>query len=140
MVKLLNLESKVRFRVKRSRNSVFLLRDFDDLSDRNQVGRVLRKLIKQELLVKLGYGMYSRAKRSTLSDKIIPEKGLIAGGKEILDKLKIKTYPTRYETMYNNFQSTQVPTGRVIAVDSRITRKISFGGISLKYERVGVGY
>lgn len=138
MVKLKTLKDKIRYRIKRSKSSVFLLKDFDDLSNKNQVGRVLRELIKQKLLIKIGYGLYSRAKKSNLTDRIIPEKGLIEAGKEALTKLGIKMYPTTYETLYNNFQSTQVPTGRVIGVKSRITRKISEGGYSLKYERLGV--
>jgi hypothetical protein len=138
MVKLLKLEDKVKYRVKRSKDSVFLLKDFDDISDRNQIGRILRGLINQRLLVKLGYGLYSRAKTSILDGEIMPEKGIIGSGKEALAKLNIKTYPTTYEIMYNNYQSTQVPTGRVIGVKDRISRKISFGGIDLGYEKLRV--
>lgn len=138
MVKLNTLKDKIRYRIKKSKSSVFLLKDFDDLSDRNQTGRALRELIKENLLMKIGYGLYSRAKKSFFDREIIPERGLIEAGKEALFKLGIKTYPTTYETLYNNFQSTQVPTGRVIGVKSRITRKISEGGYSLKYERLGV--
>lgn len=138
MVKLNTLKDKIRYRIKRSKSSVFLLKDFDDLSDRNQTGRALRELIKENLLMKIGYGLYSKAKKGDLTDRVLPERGLIEAGKEALRKLGIKTYPTTYETMYNNFQSTQVPTGRVIGVKSRITRKINEGGYSLKYERLRV--
>ena len=86
--------------------------------------------------MKIGYGLYSVAKKSNLTDRLIPQKGLIEAGKEALTKLGVKTYPTTYETLYNNFLSTQVPTGRVIGVKSRITRKINEGGYSLKYERL----
>lgn len=137
MVKLVRLKDKIRYRVKRSKDSVFLLKDFDDITDRNQAGRILRELIKDGILMKIGYGLYSRCKKSEISGRTLPEKGLIRAGKEALKKLGIKTYPTTYETMYNNFQSTQVPTGRVIGVKSRITRKIAEGGYSLKYERLG---
>jgi hypothetical protein len=136
MVKLLKLKDKINYRVKRSKNSIFLLKDFDDLSGRDQVGRVLRNMIKQGLMVKLGFGIYSRAKKSRLSGDILPEKGLMEGGKEALAKLNIKTYPSAYETMYNNFQSTQVPTGRVIGVKNRISRKLSYGGYNIWFEKL----
>ena len=135
MVKLITLKDKIRYRVKMSKDTVFLLKDFDDITDRNQTGRILRELIKDKLLMKIGYGLYSKAK--TIDDsRPIPEKGLIGAGKEALKKLGVKIYPSTYETMYNNFQSTQVPTGRVIGVKSRITRKISEGGYSLRYDRL----
>lgn len=136
MVKLVKLKDKIRYRIKKSKDTVFLLKDFDDITDRNQAGRILRELIKDGLLMKIGYGLYSKCKKSEISERTIPEKGLIEAGKEALKKLGIKTYPTTYETWYNNFLSTQVPTGRVLGVKSRITRKIAEGSYSLKYERL----
>lgn len=138
MVKLITLKDKIRYRIKRSKDTVFLLKDFDDITDRNQAGRILRELIKDKLLMKIGYGLYSKAKIDRIDNEILPERGLIGAGKEALKKLGIKIYPSTYETMYNNFQSTQVPTGRVIGVKSRITRKISEGGYSLRYDRLRV--
>jgi hypothetical protein len=37
--------------------------------------------------------------------------------------------------MYNAGRSTQVPTGRVIAVKSRISRKIGYDGNYVAFER-----
>lgn len=37
-----SLRSKVKYRINRARGSVFTPKDFLDLSDRDQVGRVLR--------------------------------------------------------------------------------------------------
>ena len=136
MIKLIRLEDKIRYRIKKSKDTVFLLKDFDDITSRNQAGQILKKLIKDGLLMKIGYGLYSKCEKSEIDGRIIPQKGLIEAGKEALAKLGVKTYPTTYETLYNNFQSTQVPTGRVMGVKSRITRKISEGGYSLKYEKL----
>jgi len=42
---------------------------------------------------------------------------------------------TRFLQDYNTGRTTQVPTGRVVAVRGRIRRKIGFNGIFLSFER-----
>jgi hypothetical protein len=43
--------------------------------------------------------------------------------------------PSRLEKAYNAGQTTQVPTGRVVAVNRRVRRKIGYEGVSLAFER-----
>ncbi|MCG8321554.1 MAG: DUF6088 family protein [Cytophagales bacterium] len=130
------LEGKIRYRIKRGRDSVYIPPDFFDLSDRDQVGRVLRQLIKEGLLVKIGQGIYARAKQSSLTGKPVPEKDLRSLALEALKKLGIKTAPSSYEKAYNAGRSTQVPTGRVVGVKDRVSRRIGFNGRYIKYEHV----
>ena len=130
------LEGKIRYRIKRRRDSVYIPPDFFDLSDRDQVGRVLRQLIKEGLLVKIGQGIYARAKQSSLTGKPVPEKDLRSLALEALKKLGIKTAPSSYEKAYTAGRSTQVPTGRVVGVKDRVSRRIGFNGKYIKYEHV----
>ena len=130
------LEGKIRYRIKRGRDSVYIPSDFFDLSDRDQVGRVLRQLIKEGLLVKIGQGIYARAKQSSLTGKLVPEKDLRSLALEALKKLGIKTAPSSYEQAYNAGRSKQVPTGRVVGVKDRVSRRIGFNGRYIKYEHV----
>lgn len=130
------LEGKMRYRIKRGRDSVYIPSDFFDLSDRDQVGRVLRQFIEKGMLIKLGQGIYARAKLSSLTGKPVPEKDLRSLALEALKKLGIKTAPSSQEQAYNKGQSTQVPTGRVIGVKDRISRTIGYNGKFIKYERV----
>lgn len=135
-MRLKTLESKIKYRISRSKDSVFLPADFNDLSARDQVGAVLRKMIKDGDLIKIGYGIYAKALYSKLFNKIVPAKPLPILAKEALQKLGKETFPTKYETLYNEKKSTQVPTGRVIAVKGRISRKIAFDGWEIAYERI----
>ena len=130
------LEGKIRYRIRRGRDSVYIPSDFFDLSDRDQVGRVLRRLIKEGLLVKIGQGIYARAKQSSLTGKPVPEKDLRSLALEALKKLGIKTAPSSYEQAYNAGRSTQVPTGRVVGVKDRVSRRIGFNGRYIKYEHI----
>ena len=133
-MKLKTLDDKIRYRVKRSKNSVFLPQDFFDLSDRDQVGRSLRNLMEEGLMIKIGYGLYARARKSSATGRIIPEKGLRELAEEALERLGVSYTSSRAEKAYNAGETTQVPTGRVIAVKDRISRKIGYNGKFIKFE------
>jgi len=135
-MRLKTLESRVKYRISRSRDRVFLPADFADLGGRDQVGRVLRYLIRNGEVVKIGYGLYAKASYSNLFNKTQPITTLPELAKEALTKLGIKTAPTYFEKMYNERKSTQVPTGQVIGIQDRVSRKIRYGTSEIVYERV----
>jgi hypothetical protein len=129
-----NLETRVMKRIARKRGDVFLRADFRDLGGYDQVGRALRRLVRKGQLLKVGYGVYTRALKSPFSDKPIPPKGL-ATLTEALKRLGVEISATKLEQDYNAGRTTQVPTGRVVAVRGRIGRKLGYNGISLSFER-----
>ncbi|RUO34871.1 DUF6088 family protein [Aliidiomarina soli] len=132
-----SLKSKVKYRISRSKGAVFTPTDFFDLSDRDQVGRVLRQLVSDEILIKFGQGLYAKAKRSSLTGKLIPVKPLPQLATEALrEKLKVKVVPAKDLQRYNSGQTSQVPTGRVIAVKGRVSRKMEYDGKSIKFQYV----
>jgi hypothetical protein len=134
---LKTLQSKMKYRISRSKANVFTPRDFFDLTDRDQVGRVLRKMVNAGDMVKFGQGLFAKAKRSNLTGKIMPVKPLPDLAKEALrDKLKVKMATAEDLARYNKGDSTQVPTGRVIAVKGRVSRKMAYDGKSIKYQYV----
>ena len=51
-----NLETSVVNRIERKRGDVFLRSDFKDLGGYDQVGRVLRALVRKGLLLKVSHG------------------------------------------------------------------------------------
>jgi len=128
------LKSKVRYRISRSSSSVFTPKDFLDLSGRPQIGRVLAKLVTDEALVKLGYGLYAKTRKSYLTGAVIPTKSLPELAREALIKIGVEVQPSTAVQAYNSGGSQQVPTGRVIAVKGRVSRKISFDGNSIMIE------
>ena len=131
------LKSKMKYRINRSKGVVFIPKDFFDLSNRDQVGRVLRQLIDEGMLIKFGQGLFAKAKLSSLTGKLIPVKPLTEIAKEALKiKLKVKVVTAEGMKRYNNGKSTQVPTGRVIAVKGRVSRKMAYDGKSIKYQYV----
>lgn len=132
-----SLKSKVKYRISRNAGVVFVPADFSDLSDRDQVGRVLRELVGDDVLIKFGRGLYAKARRSSFSNKLVPVKPLPELAREALtQKLGVEVVSSQEQTSYNSGQSTQVPTGRLIAVRGRVSRKMSYDGKSIKYQYV----
>ena len=131
-----SLRERLEKRIARKRGDVFLRADFSDLGGYDQIGRELRTLVRQGRLMKLGYGIYTRAAKSPFTDKLVPPKGL-ATLTEALHRIGVETVPTRMEQAYNAGKTTQVPTGRVVAVRGRVRRKIGYGGFELGFERAG---
>src|ERR1700722_7499885 len=106
-----NLEARLLKRIDRKRRDVFLRADFDDLGGYDQVGRVLRQIVREGRLVKVGQGLYARARPSMTSGDPVPIGGLGAL-KAALRRVGVETLPSRLEVDYNVGRTTQVPTGR----------------------------
>lgn len=131
------LKSKMQYRIKRSKEFVFLPKDFADLAGYNQILRGLKQLVADGLLVKVGKGIYVKGELSSLSGEIIPVEDMRYIAQTALRKLGVEVCLTPEEKAYNEYRSTQVPNGWIIGVKKKnITRKIGFGGIKIRYEYV----
>jgi len=136
MGKYKTLSYKVSSRIAKKSDTVFLREDFKDLGGYDQIGRILRQLTSEGKIVKIGYGLYAKAKESPLTGNLVLAAPLPTLAKEALNKMGIKTRPSSMEQDYNLGRTTQVPTGRLIGVKGRVSRKIAFNGASIKFERV----
>ena len=129
------LERRIAGRIARMKASVFLRDDFKDLGGYDQIGRGLRRLTAKGQIIRIGYGVYARAVLSPLSGKTVPVKPLPALAVEVLSRLNVETAPSSFARAYNAGTTTQVPTGRVIVVKGRFSRKIGYGGKYAVFER-----
>ena len=129
------LEGKVMNRVSRKRTEVLLREDFLDLSDYDQVGRALRSLTQKGKLIKIGYGLYAKARISSLTGKPSLTEPLPILAKKALERIGVPTGVSQAENEYISGRSTQVPTGRMIAVEGRVSRKIKYRDVEISYER-----
>lgn len=135
MSKYENLSYKVSARIVRKNNAVFVREDFEDLGGYDQIGRILRQLAAQGKLIRIGYGLYAKAERSTLTGEIVPVLPLPDLAREALKRLGIETSRSALTKNYNAGLTTQVPTGRKIAIKGRVSRKIGYDGSYINYER-----
>jgi len=132
------LEERLLKRIDRKRGDVFLREDFGDLGGYDQVGRVLRELVSKGQLIRVGQGLYARARPSIASGEPLPARGLETLT-EALGRVGIETVPTRLEQAYNAGETTQVPTGRVVGVRRRVRRTVGYGDVKLSFERARSG-
>jgi len=131
-----NLEERIEMSIARSKPNVFLRKDFDRFGGYDQVGRALRSVMLKGLLVKAGYGIYVKAKKSSLTGNPIPVVPLIQVGLEALSKMGIDADIGTSAKDYRSGKSTQLPVVSVVNVGkSRITRKIGFAGKQIRYEK-----
>ena len=131
-----SIADQIERRVARSKTrTVFLRRDFEKLGSYDGVGRALRQLVEKGRLVQIGYGLYAKAQWSPFSGKPAPVVGFGRLAAEALSRLGKKVEQSSFSKAYSSGRSTQVPTGRTVAVKGRVRRRIGYDGKYVVYER-----
>jgi hypothetical protein len=131
----MNTLERIKRSVANRGDGVFLRNEFEQFGSPAQVGRSLRQLTPDGMLVRLGMGVYAKAKPSALTGKPIPLRPLEVLAPEALYKLGIAIAPSRLVQAYNANRSTQVPAGIVVNVGKqRVVRKLGFNGKVVQYE------
>ena len=132
----MNITDRIRRSVRGRTDLVFRPADFLAFGSEASVKRALKELTSIGVLVRLGAGIYAKAKPSVISGKPIPVQPLEILGPQALTKLGIRQSQSLQTVEYNAGRTTQVPTGIVVNVGKqRVSRKIGFNGKFLQYER-----
>lgn len=128
--------SRIARSVAVTRSPVVLRTDLSKLGySSTSLSLALRALIDEGVLVRIGVGVYAKAKPSVLSGKPIPVEPLEVLAPIALRKLGVKVQPARRYRDYNAGRTSQVPVGVVVNVGrQRVTRKIGFNGKFVEYE------
>lgn len=132
------LRKRVEERIARKRGDVvFLPREFSDLGGEDQILRVLRTLVREKQLVRLGYGVYGRAIVSRLSGEPILNSagGFLGAARQALTKLGVAWESTEAERAYIEGRSTQIPVNPVVRIRGRFSRRLRNGNQELVFER-----
>lgn len=131
-----SLEERIEMSVARSKQNVFFRKDFVKFGGYDQVGRALRSVVLKGLLVKAGYGIYAKAKTSSLTGNPIPVIPLIQIGLEALLKMGVDAELGSSAKEYMAGKTTQMPMKTVVNIgNARIARVIGFGGKKVRYEK-----
>lgn len=126
----MTIQDRLETRIKRSKRSVFMRSDFADIADYDQVGRGLRNLVRDGLLLKIGYGLYVRARVNRITGALMPDNPAGNDGVVIEAMERLGVEYTFDDLSRKNLlgQSTQIPASvKIIPKSSRFTRKIAVG-------------
>lgn len=67
----MTIQDRLETRIKRAKRSVFMRSDFADIAAYDQVGRGLRNLVRDGLLLIIGYGLYVRARVNRITGTLM---------------------------------------------------------------------
>ncbi len=125
---------RVKIRITRTkRKSVFLRSDFNDLGGYDQIGRVLRVLTNDGLIMKMGYGVYIKARKNRFTNEIMPDidGGIDAAFIETLNQLNVNYDLDELTSQYLSGDSTQIPAQMGFIIKQRFSRKLAIGNAVL---------
>lgn len=118
------------------KRQVFMRKDFIALADYDQVGRALLALTREGKLIRIGYGLYAKARvnRITGLPMLASAGGFEQVAKEALNLLDVEWQPGDMEQAYNS-GSTQIPISAQVFINSRFNRKIGTDKFNLQVQR-----
>lgn len=128
------LKSRINLKIRRSNRQVFVRSDFRKMGDYDQVGRVLRNLEEEGEIIKIGYGLYAKARVNRLTGKkmLAAEGGFDQVACEALKRLRVNWEPSDAVKAYQS-GSTQIPANTQVVVLDRFSRKIGTDKFKLEF-------
>ncbi|GHT96081.1 hypothetical protein FACS1894122_14130 [Alphaproteobacteria bacterium] len=119
------VKDRILERIKRSRYSVFIPTDFEDITSYPQLLRALKLLTKEQKIVRFGYGAYAKAEVNPLNNKVYPVRDMLSILQELFKKLKIKWDYSESLQAYNEGKTTQIPVKKLLVIKDRFARKLN---------------
>lgn len=117
------------------KGEVVLRSDFASMGSPSQVSRALSGLIEEGKIVRLGYGVYAKARPSRLSGKPVPRVTLEELAQETLQKLGVSPRLGAAQAAYAEGRTTQIPVRTTFNTGKRrISRKLTVGVSTVNYE------
>ena len=128
------LKDKVKTKIIRSKREVFLRADFEKIGGYDQVGRALLTLESEGDLIKIGYGLYAKARLNRLTNT--PMLSAVGGFEQVAQEaLKRLGVNWTTSTAVKDYQlgSTQIPANSQVVILDRFKRRIATDKFELRY-------
>lgn len=123
----MTIKEQILERIQAADNYVFLRQDFSDIAGYDQVGRALRELVKEEKLLRVGYGVYTKARINSITGKVMPACPTDSALIEALERLGVEYTFGKATQAYLDGRSLQIPAGLQIETPARFKRQLIVG-------------
>ncbi len=135
-MKRVNLKTAIEKKIGRSNRTVFLRSDFKKLAGYDQVGRALRSLASDGKLMKIGYGLYAKARPNRLTGQamLAAAGGFNQVAQEALQRLGVNWTPSDSVQAYQK-GSAQIPANTQVIIFDRFNRRIATDKFELHLTR-----
>lgn len=131
----LNMKERMIRSITMRRGEIIMRSDFTRMGSQSQISRLLADFVSEGRLVRLGYGIFAKARISSISGKAVPREPLEVLAQEAFRRLMIEAKPGKAQREYASGQSTQVPIQAVFDTGQRrISRKLTVGNRKVRYE------
>ncbi|MDR2572762.1 MAG: type IV toxin-antitoxin system AbiEi family antitoxin domain-containing protein [Desulfovibrio sp.] len=128
--------TRIKKSIANSRGDLFMTRDLRKFGHNTAVAESLKRLVDEGVLYRFGYGVYAKAKIGIISNSPVPVQPLEELTAQFLDKMGVKWRLGRAQREYNEGKTTQIPVTSAFDIGKRrITRKLTIGARSTRYER-----
>lgn len=129
----MTIAKRVEMRIKRSKRDVFIRDDFSDIGGYDQIGRALRQMCSKELIIKIGYGVYAKARKNRINNRLMIAASGGSDGVliETLDRLNIPYELSGLTAAYVAGTTTQIPASMEVKVKKRFSRKLVIGNTQI---------
>ena len=118
------------------KKTVFLRSDFETFGTSTRVTRALQELIREGLIIRVGRGIYVKARLSSVTGNPVPVEPLETVAHKALAALGVDVQLGSAQKAYVGGFTLDVPMEIAIDVgSSRISRRIGFGGREVRLER-----
>ena len=135
MKSCLSIKARMIRSLSMRRSEIILRSDFTPIGSQSQISRILNEFVSEGRLVRIGYGVFAKARISSISSIAVPREPLEVLAEETLRRLRIDAIPGKAQRDYASGQSTQVPVQAVFNTGRRrISRKLMLGNRSVRYE------
>ena len=129
-------QTRMAMSIASSQSDVFLRDYFDRFGSPSRVTRAIQELIKEGRIVRLGYGVYAKARPSSITGNPVPRQALESLAEQALLALGVQPKLGKARADYAAGLTTQIPMACVISVGrSRVQRKLQLSGREVIYER-----
>lgn len=119
-----------------SKGTAFVRKDFERFGEYRQVSRAIKELVGEGTIIRVGYGVFAKARPSSISGKPVPAEPLLNIAFEIMGKLGVKADVGWDALALREGRSMQVPMLPIVNVGkARVRRRISYGNKTVIYEK-----